>query len=414
MATYDKNKDYTALIRKSVADGDLFAAAQYEQQLNAKIDGEGLPYQKQNNYSDYLDSNPISSNYDGKVDYTAAINKAVAAGDYNSAAGLEKQLNAKIIGMGLPYRTSNKYASMLTEKQKSTAPVDPYKSKYSDTIDKLVSGILNGTYSDFQNSEEYKGLADEYSALGKKAMQDTVGDASSRTGGLASSYAVTAGQQANDAYMQKLQDLARQMYSDKQTQDYNKLNMLTGLDSTDYSRYRDTVGDAQTDREWTYQQQQDADEKAQSIAETMAGIGDFSGLKAMGYTDEQIKELTASYAAAQAAKTATKSSGSGRSKSGSGSKAKSSSKITSAIINKMQSYADDEDNEGMEKYLQNMLYAGKLTQDDVDYLYGQYTTEQAPAPDVLSENEFSRSSAMVKKYGTYQNYYKAVMANYGG
>ena len=407
MATYDKNKDYTALIRKSVADGDLFAAAQYEQQLNAKIDGEGLPYQKQNNYSDYLDSNPISSNYDGKVDYTAAINKAVAAGDYNSAAGLEKQLNAKIIGMGLPYRTSNKYASMLTEKQKSTAPVDPYKSKYSDTIDKLVSGILNGTYSDFQNSEEYKGLADEYSALGKKAMQDTVGDVSARTGGLASSYAVTAGQQADNAYMQQLQTLARQMYSDKQTQDYNKLNMLTGLDSTDYSRYRDTVGDAQTEREWTYQQQQDADEKAQSIAETMAGIGDFSWLKAMGYTDEQIKELTASYAAAQAAKTATKS-------SGSGGKAKSSSKITSAIINKMQSYADDEDNEGMEKYLQNMLYAGKLTQDDVDYLYGQYTTEQAPAPDVLSENEFSRSSAMVKKYGTYQNYYKAVMANYGG
>lgn len=319
MATYDKNKDYTALIRKSVADGDLFAAAQYEQQLNAKIDGEGLPYQKQNNYSDYLDSKPISSNYDGKVDYTAAINKAVAAGDYNSAAGLEKQLNAKIIGMGLPYRTSNKYASMLTEKQKSTAPVDPYKSKYSDTIDKLVSGILNGTYSDFQNSEEYKGLADEYSALGKKAMQDTVGDVSARTGGLASSYAVTAGQQADNAYMQQLQTLARQMYSDKQTQDYNKLNMLTGLDSTDYSRYRDTVGDAQTDREWTYQQQQDADEKAQSIAETMAGIGDFSGLKNMGYTDAQIKELTDAYKATAVTKTTTKKSGSGGSSSSAGS-----------------------------------------------------------------------------------------------
>lgn len=310
MAAYDKNKDYTALIRKSVADGDLFAAAQYEQQLNAKIDGERLPYQKQNNYSDYLDSNPISDTYDGKVDYTAAINKAVAAGDYNSAAGLEKQLNAKIIGMGLPYRTSNKYASM----QKTSQPAAPYQSKYSDAIDKLVSGILGGTFSDFKSSDEYKGLADEYSAMGKKAMQDTVGDVAARTGGLASSFAVTAGQQADNAYMQQLQALARQMYSDKQTQDYNKISMLSGLDNTDYGRYRDTVGDAQTEREWTYQQQKDADEKAQSIAETMAGIGDFSGLKAMGYTSSQIKELTDAYKAAQAAKTVTKtakSSGSG-------------------------------------------------------------------------------------------------------
>jgi hypothetical protein len=68
----------------------------------------------------------------------------------------------------------------------------------------------------------------------------------------------------------------------------------------------------------------------------------------------------------------------------------------------------------MEKYLQNMLYAGKLTQDDVDYLYGQYTTEKAPAPDILSEGEFYRSSSMVKKYGTYAKYVQSVKNNYGG
>lgn len=422
MAAYDKNKDYTDLIQKAVASGDLFAAAQYEQQLNAKIDGEGLPYQKQNNYTDYLGSNPISGNYNKDIDYTAAIQKAAASGDITSAAGLEKELNAKILGEGLPYRTVNKYTTMLTEKKQGANPVKPYQSKYSDAIDKLVSGILNGTYSDFQNSGEYKSLADEYAAKGKQAMQDTVGDVSARTGGLASSYAVTAGQQADNAYMQQLQTLARQMYADKQSQDYNKLNMLSGLDSTDYGRYRDTVSDAryndettynrqQTQQQWDYQQQQDADKKAKSIAETMAGIGDFSGLKAMGYTDDQIQELTDAFTAQQAA-AAAKAAKSSSGGSGSGSSGKS--KITSDIISKVKAFADDGDNSGMEKYLENMQYAGKLSQDDADYLYSQYTTEKSPAPDVLSEAEFNRSSAMQQKYGTYQNYYQAVMANYGG
>ena len=100
-STYDKNKDYTALINQAVQNGDLFAAANYEQALNAKIAGEGLSYAQQHNYDSYLDKGPISSTYDKNTDYTAAINKAVAAGDMDSAAGLEKMLNAKIIGEGL-------------------------------------------------------------------------------------------------------------------------------------------------------------------------------------------------------------------------------------------------------------------------------------------------------------------------
>ena len=138
MATYDKNKDYTALIRQAVSNGDLYAAANYEQSLNAKIAGEGLPYAQRHDYEGYLNSNSMASGYDKNTDYTAAINKAVAAGDLNSASGLEKMLNAKIIGEGLPYRTSNKYSAATTEKP-------TYQSQYSDQIDALVSKILNGT-----------------------------------------------------------------------------------------------------------------------------------------------------------------------------------------------------------------------------------------------------------------------------
>jgi uncharacterized membrane protein YgcG len=367
------------------------------------------------------------------------------------------------------------------EKPEAYSSLSKYQSKYSDQIDRIVGSILNGSYDKFLQSGEYGALSKEYSGKGQDAMQNTLAQVSARTGGLASSYAGQAGQQTYDKYMDELTSAALQMYQNQRADKYNQLSALTGLDNTDYgrfadlvgeatnneetaynrwqnqdntnysraadadntaySRYRNGVSDAEYNDETTYNRQQDAldrqdaadktaYDRASSIAETMAGIGDYSGLKALGYTDAQIKELTDAYQAAAAAKAAKASSsgrsgsgrsgsgrsGSGRSgsgRSGSG-KSSGSSKITSAIIGKMQSYSDNEDNEGMEKYLQNMLYAGKLTQDDVDYLYDQYTTEKAPAPDILSEGEFYRSSSMVKKYGTYAKYVQSVRNNYGG
>lgn len=315
MVTYDRNKDYTDLINKAVKNGDLFAAANYEQSLNAKIAGEGLPYAQRHDYDDYLHTNSMAGNYDKNTDYTAAINKAVAAGDLSSASGLEKMLNAKIIGEGLPYRTSNKYSAAATEKP-------TYQSQYSDQINNIVNQILNGTYTDFQNSADYQSLAREYAAKGKKAMQDTTGDVASRTGGLASSFAVSAGQQADNAYMQQLQDIARQMYDKKRSDQYNEASLLGNLENSNYAKYQDQLGQYNTEQEnalnrqqnqrnYDYQLAQDKYQKSSSIAQTMAGIGDFSLLKNMGYTDAQIRELTDAYKVA-AAKKGAKSSGSGK------------------------------------------------------------------------------------------------------
>lgn len=54
MASYDPNVDYQAKINDAVAKGDMAAAAKYEQQRNAKIDGTGASYGKTSNYSQYL------------------------------------------------------------------------------------------------------------------------------------------------------------------------------------------------------------------------------------------------------------------------------------------------------------------------------------------------------------------------
>lgn len=55
-AGYDKNMDYTAMINKALANGDLAAAAYYEDLRNKKIQGEGLQgqYALTNNYAQYL------------------------------------------------------------------------------------------------------------------------------------------------------------------------------------------------------------------------------------------------------------------------------------------------------------------------------------------------------------------------
>ena len=57
---YDKDTDYSALISKYVQAGNYGQAAVLEQQRNAKIDAEGLPYEKTNTYAAWL---PGGANY---------------------------------------------------------------------------------------------------------------------------------------------------------------------------------------------------------------------------------------------------------------------------------------------------------------------------------------------------------------
>ncbi len=74
-----------------------------------------------------------------------------------------------------------------------------------------MGSTTDGTTTDDGKSEweKYKDqyIADQtamYTEYGKRAMQDTVGEISARTGGLASSYAGIVGQETYDNYMQEL------------------------------------------------------------------------------------------------------------------------------------------------------------------------------------------------------------------
>ena len=87
------------------------------------------------------------------------------------------------------------------------------------------------------------------------AMQDTMGQAAAMTGGYGNSYAQSVGNQAYQASLENLNDIVPELYQmayDKYNQEgqdlYNQYSMLGTQEAQDYGRYRDSVGDWQTER----------------------------------------------------------------------------------------------------------------------------------------------------------------------
>lgn len=248
-----------------------------------------------------------------------------------------------------------------------------YTNKYQNQINELASSILNrDAFSyDPEQDETYQQYKDSYTKSGQRAMQDTLGQVSARTGGLASSYAGNASQQTYDNYMSALADkipelkqLAYSMYQDEGDTQRANLEMLQALEQGDYAKYQDLLSQYNSDRSFDYgvysddknfdyqaerdnvSDKQYADEtsynrqtyeneteynQALQKAQTLAAAGDFSGYKAMGYTDAEIANLKTAYDKAQAASAASSSK---KSSSGSGSgKELTAAQAQSAIKN---------------------------------------------------------------------------------
>lgn len=216
-----------------------------------------------------------------------------------------------------------------------------YTSRYQSQIDDLTRQILNREAFSYDPEKDptYQQYKESYTRSGERAMQDTMGQVSARTGGLASSYAGSAAQQTYDNYMGALADkipelkqLAYSMYQDEGNTQRANLEMLVALEQGDYAKYADLLAQYNTDRSFDYGVHRDniSDERyedetaynretykdeteynrALAKAQTLAAGGDFSGYKALGYTDQEIAGLKSAYNKAQA------SARSGGSKSG--------------------------------------------------------------------------------------------------
>ncbi len=191
---------------------------------------------------------------------------------------------------------------------------------YDSEMRALIDQILNSNLADWKKGDQYSALRDQYAANGQMSMADLLGQVSSRTGGLASSYAASVANQEYNDWMSKLEQAAREMYQQDRSDKLSSLGMLSDAYDREYGEYGDKLNQWNTDRNFAYQQAQDAlanqwkqkewdynmsqDEwnKAAQQAEMMASYGDFSGYKALGYTDSQIESMRQAYQIAQTAK----------------------------------------------------------------------------------------------------------------
>ena len=217
----------------------------------------------------------------------------------------------------------------------SDAGKPSFDYSYDSEMRALIDQILNSNLSDWKQGDQYAALRDQYAANGQMSMTDLLGQVSSRTGGLASSYAASVANQEYNDWMSKLEQAAQEMYQQDRSDKLNNLGVLNDAYSREYGEYGDKLNQWNTDRNFAYQQAQDAlanqwkqkewdynmsqDEwnRAAQQAEMMASYGDFSGYKALGYTDAQIGQMRQAYQIQQAAKAKSGSSGSsGGKKSG--------------------------------------------------------------------------------------------------
>lgn len=140
-------------------------------------------------------------------------------------------------------------SSISKETQKALKKAEkPFSSRYTNLLKGTVNSINNRKPFEYDLNEDalYKQYAEQYKNLGNQAMQDTMANAATLTGGYGSSYATTAGQQAFNSYMEQLNDIvpnlyaqARSNYDSDTSRLYDQANLYAGLESNEWSKWSD-------------------------------------------------------------------------------------------------------------------------------------------------------------------------------
>ena len=134
-----------------------------------------------------------------------------------------------------------------------------YKFQWQTQLEDTIKKILNRekfSY-DLNGDALYQQYKDKYIQQGKMAMGDAIGQASAMTGGYGNSYAQSVGQQMYQKELQNLNDVVPELYQmalDKYSREgqdlYNQFAMLGDRENMDYGRYRDSVADWLTERDY--------------------------------------------------------------------------------------------------------------------------------------------------------------------
>ena len=103
-----------------------------------------------------------------------------------------------------------------------------YTSRWDKELDALYDQIANRKAFSYDLGADpmYRQYREQYQSAGRLAMENTMGAAASLTGGYGSSYSQQAGQQAYNAYLQKLNEVVPELYAQARSQ-YDRCLLYT-------------------------------------------------------------------------------------------------------------------------------------------------------------------------------------------
>lgn len=171
------------------------------------------------------------------------------AGGY-AAVSQKKQTAQSDVAASAPSQELTAAQTALAAAQ--AAKPGSYRSQWEEQLQQLYDQIAGrGAFSYSLGTDPvYQQHREQYQNAGRMAMQDTMGQAAALTGGYGSSYAQQTGQQAYQAYLQKLNELVPELYSEARAQYeadgtalYEQYALLNSREQSDYSRYRDEMSD---------------------------------------------------------------------------------------------------------------------------------------------------------------------------
>lgn len=218
--------------------------------------------------------------------YTEAYNKAYAEGDkagqqaahdaaekirakYDYSGGVDGSEYIKLGTGASPAKADTSWLDKLGDSN--------YNYDQSGQISAKLDALLNRTPFSYDAASDplYQQYRKQYTREADRSAEDVLGKTAVMTGGMPSTAAVAASQQASDYQMSQmtdkipeLQQLAYSMYQDGLNADRADLNTLIGLEDNNYNRWladrnylyqlaRDQAGDQQTADALAYQKQQD-------------------------------------------------------------------------------------------------------------------------------------------------------------
>ena len=209
---------------------------------------------------------------------TAAEQQAAAAAAEEAArpeARVTESTARRLAELEKGYQPSEDVAAARAYRD-SVAAMQPgeYDSGFEDQLQALydqIEGREAFSY-DPEEDEAYRRYARLYAAQGAAAMEDTMGQAASLTGGYGSSYAQAVGQQAYDRYLGELAALVPELrqaalaeYRQEGQALTDRYNMLNQQEKAGYDRWQDRVAQWQralSEAQSSYENVSAQDEKA--------------------------------------------------------------------------------------------------------------------------------------------------------